>query len=154
MPKERNSKPKYELPDVLPQLLPEGAERLGVDLAHVLPALAVEPGLVDEVLHLDEDAHVEPGRDAALLLGDDRLGLLVGLGQLLEARLHLVEVLDLLRVADRLHDVVQLLVPLLLRGPDDSPRVLLVVAELKRRKRIDISVIMFPNLKIIFKIDY
>ena len=42
----------------------------------------------------------KPRSDAPLLLGDDRLGLVVGLGQLLETRLHLVEVLDLLRVPD------------------------------------------------------
>ena len=49
-----------KIPDVFPQFLPQRAERLGVDLAHVLPPLAVEPRLVDEVLHLHKDPHVEP----------------------------------------------------------------------------------------------
>ncbi len=70
-----------------------------------------------------------PRGGPSLLLEYGGPGLLVGPLQLLEGRLHLVEVLDLPRVPYRLHDVVELLVPLLPGGPDHPPRVVLVVGE-------------------------
>ena len=130
-------------PDVLAQLLPEGAQRLGVVLVHRLPEVLVFPGLVDEVVHLNQDAEIKFGRFAVgLFLGNDRLGFFVGLAEVDEAGLHLVEVIDLLAVADGLDDGVEGLVPLLFGRPDNSLRVLLVVAELiQKEKRRDIKLI-------------
>ena len=48
------------LPDVLPELLSEGAQTLPVDLGEILPAGAVLPGLVDQVLHLNQGPQIEP----------------------------------------------------------------------------------------------
>ena len=123
--------------------MPEGAQRLGVVLVHRLPEVLVFPGLVDEVVHLNQDAEIKFGRFAVgLFLGNDRLGFFVGLAEVDEAGLHLVEVIDLLAVADGLDDGVEGLVPLLFGRPDNSLRVLLIVAELiQKEKRRDIKLI-------------
>ena len=83
-------------PDVLPQLLPERAQRFRVVLVHVLPQVLVLPGLIDQVIHFNQDSEEKLGRLAVgLLLGDDRLGLLVGFAQLDEAEVNLIQNLTL-----------------------------------------------------------
>ena len=58
------------------------AKEVGLVLVEALP---LRPRLVDEVLHLDQDARVEPRGVLALVLDDERAGLLVRLRQLAEA---------------------------------------------------------------------
>ena len=57
--------------------------------------------------------NIKPRSNSILFFGNNWLCLLVGLQQILVACEHLVEVLDLLAVPDRLDDVEQNLVPFL-----------------------------------------
>merc|ERR1719180_72616 len=107
----------HVLSHILAQFLPQASQRLSIHLAHRLPPCRVLPSFVDQLLHLNENANIKPGRISDQpagslsfclvlfsLLHYHRLCLVKRLQQLLVAGQHLVEVLDLHAVPDALDD--------------------------------------------------